>query len=609
MKKNSFHRGFTLLLIFGLSALLKIESQIDTLFIDSNFQQANLKQFSLIKNSAQNSHTNETEFFYFGFENTYNTIDFTIKNKLQKNSNLILQFTYVYIQEIVLSKIVNNQIIPVYKTGTAYNLKTKPKAHRLFSLPIKLQPNETASFQLKLKKEKGKPLATSAIIKSEKNFENENFKQQLLIGAYFGISILSVVFSLFIFYFLKQSVYLIYAIYVVFLGLFISSYIGVFSQVFLSENHKVDKYLHYVLFSEISLILFAVFSQKILEAKAYTPKLKKGIEVLLVVIIILRLLLHFFFTEVFENAVSIFMKIWYAIFIVLIGIIIVQIIMYYRKNNARTSFFALAYIFMILGTAASILYHSFGILNTYFYDLPMLFYTSILEVLFLTFTVIFMVKDIYDDRNTLSKAIVIQEKKNLTAFIKGEDKERLRIGKELHDNIGSQLSYLKRVVSDKFKDKNVEKTIDNICDDVRALSHEISPSSLKFVGFKNTVKELANNISEQTSLNLDFNSHNFPENLPEDVSTQLYRVVQEGLNNILKHSKATQVDIQLMLLEDSLSISIEDDGIGFESRKDKPGLGLKNMQSRVQQIGGNLSIDSSATQGTLILITIPYKTT
>lgn len=259
---------------------------------------------------------------------------------------------------------------------------------------------------------------------------------------------------------------------------------------------------------------------------------------------------------------------------------------------------------MIIGTFASILYHAYGLVNTYVYDLPLLFYSSFLEILLLTFTVVLMVKDIYDERNILSEKIVIEEKKNLTAFIKGEDQERKRISKELHDNIGSQLSYLKRFVSDKFKDEEVTETIDSICNDVRNLSHDISPSDLKIVGFKNAVEDLSKNLSSQTILDVDFSSYHFPEILEDDIATQLYRVVQEAFNNIIKHADAKHVDIQLIGHKESFSISIEDDGKGFDLKAIEQGLGLKNMRSRIQQINGSFSIDSKIKSGTSLLITI-----
>ena len=603
MKNSCFHKGVFIALLVSFGCILHLRAQdIDTLYINSDFKKANLKQFSKINGSKPIEGRN---YFYFSFKNELNTVDFIIKNKSNRSENLILEFSNALIKEIVLLKIEKDVLTEQGKTGIDYPVSNRPIEHRLFAFNIKLEPLEEASYQLRLKKENGKPLVTSAIIKRESIFNKQRSIQQMLIGLYYGISLLSVCFSLFVFYILRKSSYLIYAIYIIFLGLFISSYTGLFSQLFLSEADLFNKYKHYVLFSEISLLLFVVFSQKILEAKVYMPKLKKAIDILLILLVVIRILIHFFFTELFEHYVPIFMNLWYAIFLVMVVLISIEIVLYYKTNYKRSSIFAIAYLFMISGVFLTILYHSYGLVNTSFYGLPAIFYSSFLEILFLTFTVILMVKDIYDERNTLSQKIIVEEKKNLTAFIKGEDQERKRISQELHDSIGSQLSYLKRAVADKFKDNAINKTIDTICNDVRNLSHEISPSDLKLIGFESAVSELTNNLSSQTSLSASFNSFHFPENLSEDIELQLYRVVQESFNNILKHANAKHIDVQLIGHDSYATITIEDDGTGFNTDTQEKGLGLKNIASRIQQIGGNLEVDSKINKGTSILITIP----
>lgn len=600
---NCFHRLVLGLLLLSLAYSAQINAQnVDTLFIDSHFKKMNIKDVSSVNGLTSKD---QRSFFYFEFKKEYNTVEFCVKNTESGSKDFVLEFTNALIKEVVLFKKNKSLFELVDKTGIDYPVSSKLMENRLFAFPIKLKPNEIATYQIKLKKEEGKPLVTSIYLKDFKTFSKENSIQQTLIGIYFGISVLSFLFSLFVFFVLRKGSYLIYGLYIVFLSLFLSAYTGLFSQFFLDSSSFFNKYSHYVFFSEISLLLFVVFSQKILEAKTYIPKLKKAIDILLAILVSIRLLIHFVFTAVFENYVSVFMNLWYVVFIVLVILVALQIIVFYKTNTKRSSLFAFAYFFMIIGVCVTILYHSYGLINTMIYGLPLVFYSSFLEIIFLTFTVIFMVKDIYDERNSLSEKLVIEEKKSLTAFIKGEDKVRKRISKELHDNIGSQLSYLKRFISDKFKDDAVGDAIDAICNDVRNLSHEISPSDLTFIGFENAASDLAISLSEQTSLNIDFNSYNFPDQLDENIETQLYRVLQEALNNIIKHAEAKQIDIQLIGHEKHTTITIEDDGIGLNLSKANMGLGLKNMMSRIQQIGGHIEIDSTLYKGTSIIISIP----
>ncbi|WP_369999236.1 7TM diverse intracellular signaling domain-containing protein [Winogradskyella sp.] len=604
MKTICYRKHYLLLLFFAYLSISGIKAQnIDTLYLGSLFENTNIKSFSKINGKKPDARN----FFYFSFQNNHNAVEFSIKNTQGKRRKLVLEFSNALIRDVILLKKNGLVFNVVGKTGINYPVSEKPTEHRRFAFPISLEPYESATYQIQLKKEEGKPLVTSVYLKSLNTFNKHNSIQQTIIGVYYGVSILSILFSFFVFYISRKASYLIYALYIIFLGLFLSAYTGVFSQLFLGPSDYFSKYKHYVLFSEISMLLFVVFSQKILEARTHMPKLKKAVDILLVLLVSIRLLIHFVFKDTFETYISIFMNLWYGIFIVLSLLIAVEIILYFKTNFKRSSLFAFAYFFMIAGTCVTILYHSYGVLNTMIYGLPLIFYSSFFEIIFLTFTVIFMVKDVYDERNDLSEKLIIEEKKNLTAFIKGEDKERKRISKELHDNIGSQLGYLKRFVSDKFKDEKINNAIDTICNDVRTLSHEISPSDLGFVGLENAVSDLAKNLSDQTSLQVDFNSFNFPKHLSEETETQLYRIIQEALNNIFKHANAKHIDIQFIGHPDSANISIEDDGKGIGTINNEEGLGIKNMKSRTQQVGGTIEIDSNTNKGTSIIITIPIR--
>ncbi len=603
MRKSCLNHKAALSYLLGVLCLCVCMGQsLKPLSIDANFKEVNLMDYARENGLVDNA---SLDFFYFGFDEEINNLDIVLENSSDKEVSLVLELSNALIDELVLLEKTNDTFEEISRTGINYPTSSKAIEHRLFSFNIKLNPLAKQAYRLKLSKEPGKPLVTSILLKRETKFIKDSSFQLTLLGIYYGISFLSICFSLFIAYILKKPSYIVYALYILFLGLYISSYTGLFSQFILEEGQLFNKYTHYALFSEISLLLFVIFSQRILESKTYTPKLKKALDFLLVTIVSIRLLIHFLIGDYFNDYVAIFMNLWYAIFLAMVLIIFIEILVYFKTNFKRSSVFAMAYLFMVSGVFLTILYHSYGLVNTNILGLPLIFYSSLLEILFLTFTVILMVKDIYDERNNLSEKIIRQEKKNLTAFIKGEDQERERIGRELHDNIGSKLGYLKRFVADNIDNNEVNNAIDDICADVRNLSHEISPSDLKLVGFENTILELANKLNKQTSVKVEFNSYDFPGSLVNNTQLQLYRIIQEVLNNALKHSKATHIDIQLIGHQKEATLSIEDNGIGFIIDDVKNGIGLKNIASRVSQINGTLEIDSKPNQGTLTLITFP----
>ncbi len=314
--------------------------------------------------------------------------------------------------------------------------------------------------------------------------------------------------------------------------------------------------------------------------------------------------MHFIFAELFIRFTQLFMKMWYGLILIICLLIVFETIIFFKKNRRRTSLFSVAYLCMLSGAIVTILYHSYGFVNSNIYGLPIMFYSSFFEILFLTFTIVFMVKEIYDERNVLTVQLAHQQQKFLTAFIDGQEKERERISEELHDNVGSKLSNFKRLFSREYSNKKMDNQIDIICNDVRELSHQLMPSEIKLVGLPGAISDLIIKYSED-GLTIEFNCYEFPENISETITTNLYRVVQESLNNIVKHAEANTVDVQIIGHKDHLTLSIEDDGKGFNKSKLISGIGLRNIKSRIEQLKGNFLLDTSLNKGTSILITIP----
>lgn len=205
----------------------------------------------------------------------------------------------------------------------------------------------------------------------------------------------------------------------------------------------------------------------------------------------------------------------------------------------------------------------------------------------------------------------------LNSMIEGQEVERLRIAKDLHDSLGGLLSTVKAHFTtiqkeiEQLEQLNItEKTnslIDEACIEVRRISHNMMPHALSISGLMGAVEDLAANLKEEgyeTTLEM--------QKLPEMESTRevmVYRLLQEIISNIRKHAEAKSILIQLIPVEDELSILIEDDGKGFDYKAamDKGGLGLKSINSRVQFLDGAIDWDSEPGKGTSITIKIPNQ--
>ncbi|WP_233265936.1 tetratricopeptide repeat protein [Formosa sp. L2A11] len=200
-------------------------------------------------------------------------------------------------------------------------------------------------------------------------------------------------------------------------------------------------------------------------------------------------------------------------------------------------------------------------------------------------------------------------------YQEGQDEERSRLAREIHDGIGSDLAGIKIAFEhyienhqDKSQSKRISKAIGNACIDVRSLSHQLHPLSFSKIGFTSFLSDFIDQITQKTQI--DIQTFFFPEEeidqLPEVLLADAYRIVQELINNILKHAEATNADVQLTRHQDHLNIVINDNGKGFQKNK-KSGIGLRNIKERLHKVQGSLEIDSSPGHGTSITIDIPIN--
>ena len=232
----------------------------------------------------------------------------------------------------------------------------------------------------------------------------------------------------------------------------------------------------------------------------------------------------------------------------------------------------------------------------------------------------------YTNRQAKQKAQFDAEKLKLqtektSAIVEAEEKERIRLAKELHDGVGPMLSLAKfqletAISQTKFNSieqeslfQNTNTMIDDAAREIRTVSHDLMPNALLMQGLVSAVRDFVNRLSLTGKVKVSLDVANLDERLPQLTETVLYRVLQELVGNIIKHSGATHVQIQLIRNENELTMMIEDDGKGFDTTKiaDFKGIGLKNIISRVDFLNGKVNFDSSPKNGTTVIVEIPLS--
>ncbi|MFU8812505.1 MAG: PAS domain-containing protein [Balneolaceae bacterium] len=212
------------------------------------------------------------------------------------------------------------------------------------------------------------------------------------------------------------------------------------------------------------------------------------------------------------------------------------------------------------------------------------------------------------------------EKRALRSVVEGEERERKRIANELHDGLGQYLSAAKMNLesllddeyngSIKFKKplQKAMKLVSQSISETRAISQNLLPKSIQDYGLELAVASLVANLRNTSEIKYMLFQKFDGARISESIQVNLYRVIQEALNNVLRHSGAKQVYVQLIESDGDILCSIEDDGTGFDLNNiQSGGLGLQSMKTRVAAMDGNLDIETMRGGGTLISVIVPIQ--
>jgi PAS domain S-box-containing protein len=211
----------------------------------------------------------------------------------------------------------------------------------------------------------------------------------------------------------------------------------------------------------------------------------------------------------------------------------------------------------------------------------------------------------------IGSCVDITERKNmeevLSTFgrrlLQAQEEERLRIARELHDDIGQRLAVIAMEL------QGAGKVLDHVRElafDLQSLSHRLHSSSLDHFGLEVATKRLCNELGERLGIKISFHSKNISRYLAQDIRLCLFRVIQEALQNAFKHSNARKVELSLIGTDKEIQLTVHDMGVGFNpAEAGDHGLGLISMRERLKLVNGDFSIQSAPDKGTTIRASVP----
>jgi signal transduction histidine kinase len=485
---------------------------------------------------------------------------------------------------------------------------------RDFVMPFELKSGESREV-LVLADKAGETLLLEPQLLNEDDFWQKRTSENLLIGLLVGW--LSIIFLLAVFYAweLKELSALFYALYIISLLIWFISHWGLGFQFLWPENSdwagKARPYLN--LMTNIIFILVIL--------NFFPPKANGKIigRILWVIVMVQIIILFLAFFEA-EKSVSIETKIVFMYFIFFASLLMTIMVLWYliiqwQAKVPYAGFYLLGVLFMLffniiiqlhqLGVDISIPWFIFSFGSGF----GLMGETTLISIAFARKAASYK-----KEKEKLAREILVKERKVADQLIQVQEEERSRLARDLHDSIGGMLSsiYLKADIIEKLFSPSEEaiqlkQLIKQSIEEARGLSHNLTPPYLDELGLEKTLLNLVQSIREQNDVRVNY-FYNVTTPLTKPVELMLYRICSELLNNVIKHANAHEVLVQLKSDDNTLEITLEDDGIGIDNAKKNHGIGLKNIRERVDYLKGNLHMDSNE-NGTTIIIHFPLNPT
>lgn len=204
------------------------------------------------------------------------------------------------------------------------------------------------------------------------------------------------------------------------------------------------------------------------------------------------------------------------------------------------------------------------------------------------------------------KTINRQQKDQIRHIITAQEKERGRIAKELHDGVVQEIGSVILGIRHGQEKEDLLNTLESSSRDLRSLSHRMMPKTLHELGLVAASRQMLISALKYIEIEHTFESFNFDRRPSEIIEITLYRILQELVNNLIKHSKANTVAVQFFMIDDWIMLVCSDDGVGMHMETAHEGMGLRNINSRLEMVAGTVTIEPNEPRGTTFTIRVPF---
>lgn len=532
------------------------------------------------------------------------------------SSDFVFEFNQTNVDSLKVFLVKKNKIVKTFKTkGLHFSKNNKPaylSNRYAYVYDFQLEKNDSLSVYIKANVNDD-PFRVINVLWSKEHYkirERDIKTRSFYMASFLGFVILILLLSLamYIFTFKKFYLYYLAFVLVIFTNLlclrnFISPLI--IEKYFFLGNNFSDMYGY------VQVFFILLYTDEFFSLKEIRPKISKLIK-----------RLAFFTLILFVSALFLRKYEWFygfsymfsKVFMIIVSFVIYGLAFSLLFKKKIMAFYYLAAYLPLLAFVIHYILTAMKLTNSYN---PLEWEVVIfIEITVLTIAMAHRYYLMMKENSDYQKAIIKEKELGLKALIEAQESERSRIARELHDGVVQQIGSVilkSRNILSKMnllqtkESQELLESLENSNKDLRVISHQMMPRALKELGIISALNDLLEGSLLYANIKYDFEHYNMQERVSNKIEITIYRITQELINNIIKHSKATEVNFQLFKTNNTVILIVEDNGVGFVPQKSKKGIGLLNISSRLDLVNGEVSFEPSPKNGTLVTIKIPVK--
>ena len=548
----------------------------------------------------------EEKIIFKGYDPYFYWFRFIIRNTRATPVELVIMQAGLGIRDSELWQGKDGQWVSLGKTGYKYPYRSRPYLNVHYCHPINIAAYSTDTFYL-YKDESHAFKVDGFVLNEPESLKKKEVNFYFLFGNMLGLLVLFIFINLYLYFSIKEKIHLWYSAYLLFTLLFLIKNEGLDAEFLGLDSETGFRSTSMGGFASLAMGFLAKVVQLFLVNISRKSILYKTLEVVKWIAWTggIFFLLDFYFQP--SHIVDLLAYNWGNKSVLLTLLVVPVACIYSFSKGYKPALFILAGMSLLL--IGGILRSLFIMEESYLFPPTLFEIGMVAEAIIISFGLMYRYNQFKKDKELLKTELEIQQQEAARQVLIAQEAEQKRIAEDLHDELGGNLAAIKMALQ-RFNlpgDQSAEmnQLIDKASTNARNISHNLMPPEFGETNLKEILESNFRRLNKESNVHFYFHYTGSNDHFDKQEELMIYRIAMELTNNIIKHAKASEATIQFIYHEKHLALVIEDNGKGFYNDSSK-GIGLKNIQSRVNYLNGSLDIDSGK-HGTTIMIQIPYK--